>query len=169
MRYGDLVTSCFPNVVAAAGRFCARHPRVNNSDAVSAGTEALIDGAMRYRPDRPVVGPAGLWHFVKLRVVGSMLDMERKDRGLDRNNGKPRLLSLDSTKRNDAFTTLDHHPDPFIVQSLGILTPKERELIRLVYWEGETASDAAVRMGLSLSRGPQIHREALRKLREWLA
>jgi DNA-directed RNA polymerase specialized sigma subunit len=166
MTHGDLVTSCFKNVVATAGRFCGSRPGLDIGDAVSAGTMALVDGARRYRPLNPDAGAAGLWHFIKARVKGSMADAERTRWATNRVDGRgPRFRPIGRRQ----FATSSEPPDPFIVESLGILTPKERELIRMIYWEGESAAAAGVRLGYSVYRGPQIHREALAKLREWLA
>ena len=163
MKHGDLVMECYPNVLTGAKLFCRRWPGVNYSDAVSAGTEALIEAADRFAPVNNVTA-GNLWHFVKMRIAGSLTDMVRQDRATHRGTGKRRLVAL----RRD-FPRPDACHDPFVVQALGVLTPREREAIHRLFWEGMNYAEAAAAMDVNPSRVYQLKKTALARMRNYLA
>jgi RNA polymerase sigma factor (sigma-70 family) len=163
MKHGDLVMSCHQNVLASARQFAIRYPGVNYSDAVSAGTEALVEASSRFQPMNRDCGAAGLWQFARTRVVGSMSDMVRRDRATDRSTNRRRLVTL-----SPRLVRFDEHGDPFVRNALGVLDGRLRAVVLMRYWEDATFGEIGVALGLTEGRVSQLHRDAIRTLRDYL-
>jgi DNA-directed RNA polymerase specialized sigma subunit len=164
MKNGDIVVECLPNVLSVAKRFCRLYRGVNYSDAVSAGTQALIAGAQRYTPLNEAAGAAGLWHYVQLRIFGSMDDMVHIDRGHLHwaHAGRRRMLG-----RSDNVFGISYSPplhDPFVHKALECLKTRQRRVIELLFWEGMNMREVGDALGIGEARVFQIRNAALAKL-----
>lgn len=164
MKHRDLIVSCYPNVLTSACRFAMRYPGVNYTDAVSAGTEALVQASVRFNPKNRDCGAAGLWQFARTRVAGSMADMVRLDRATNRGTNKRRLFAL-----SPRLLRFDEHGDPFVRNALSVLDARLRTVVLMRYWEDATFGEIGEALGLTEGRAHQLHGLAVATLRDYLS
>jgi RNA polymerase sigma factor (sigma-70 family) len=55
-----------------------------------------------------------------------------------------------------------------LLELLSRLSPKEKTIIQLYYWEGQPPDEIAQTLGLKASNITKIRQRAIKKLREWL-
>jgi RNA polymerase sigma factor (sigma-70 family) len=56
----------------------------------------------------------------------------------------------------------------FLLELLSLLSPKEKQIIHLYYWEDQSHDRIAQTLGLAVSNITKIRQRAIKKLREWL-
>jgi RNA polymerase sigma-70 factor (ECF subfamily) len=103
----------------------------------------------------------------KVAVNECLLDLRRRER-------RSRLLSLfgrepdPSRERPDQSAAL-HRDVVALDRALGELPAKQRLLLGLMYFEGESLSDAAALIGVSKGQASKLHKRALETLSrfEW--
>jgi len=103
----------------------------------------------------------------KVAVNECLLDLRRSER-------RRRLLGLfgfapETSAMNDLGPERAHELSRDVValdRALGTLPAKERMLLGLMYFEGESLTDAAALIGVSKGQASKLHKRALEALRQ---
>jgi RNA polymerase sigma factor (sigma-70 family) len=153
-------------------------PAFDYGDAVATGLLALIKSERRVSPDE-----RGFISYASQRVRGAILDAIRDLRG-----GPLLTISLGSSEDRDG----DGRGSPFDVpdgssysspewvadrhesmrelrEAMGLLRPREQQVLILRYWREETTRDVANRLHISPARVSQLEKRARQRLRALLA
>jgi len=152
-------------------------PAFDYGDAVATGLLALVKSEKRVSADE-----RGFVSYASLRVRGAILDAIH-----DLRRGPPLTVSLSSTEGRDGNDrgSLDV-PDGSCYSSpewvadrresirelreaIGLLRPREQQVIILRYWQEETTRDVASRLHISPARVSQLEKRARQRLRALLA
>jgi RNA polymerase sigma factor for flagellar operon FliA len=151
-------------------------PAFDYGDAVATGLLALVKSDKRVSVDE-----RGFASYASLRVRGAILDAIQESR-----SGPPRTISLSSTEggRGDARGSFDVadgscYSSPEWVadrresirelrDAIGLLRPREQQVIILRYWQEETTRDVASRLHISPARVSQLEKRARERLRALL-
>ena len=152
-------------------------PAFDYGDAVATGLLALVKSERRVSPEE-----RGFVSYASLRVRGAILDAINELR-----NGPSLTVSLSSSedRRGDAHGPLDvpdgsRYSSPEWVadrreeirelrEAIGLLCPREQQVIILRYWQEETTRDVASRLHISPARVSQLEKRARQRLRALLA
>ena len=151
-------------------------PAFDYGDAVATGLLALVKSEKRVSVDE-----RGFISYASLRVRGAILDAIDELR-----SGPPSTVSLDSTegRHGNACGSFDV-PDGCCYSSpewvadrresirelreaIGLLRPREQQVIILRYWKEETTRDVASRLHISPARVSQLEKRARERLRALL-
>ena len=147
-------------------------------DAVATGLLALVKLERRVSVDE-----RGFVSYASQRVRGAILDAIRELRG-----GPLLTISLGSSEDRDG----DGRGSPFDVpdgsnysspewvadrhesmrelrEAMGLLRPREQQILILRYWREETTRDVASRLHISPARVSQLEKRARQRLRALLA
>jgi len=171
--------SFFPLVNSIARRTLRGElPAFDYGDAVATGLLALVKSQRRVSADE-----RGFVSYASQRVRGAILDAIRELR-----SGPVLTVSLGSSGGRDG----DGHGSPFDVpdgssysspewvadrhesfrelrKAIGLLCPREQQVLILRYWQEETTRDVASRMHISPARVSQLEKRARQRLRALLA
>lgn len=152
-------------------------PAFDYGDAVATGLLALVKSEKRVSVDE-----RGFVSYASLRVRGAILDAIDELR-----RGPPLTVSLSSTEGRDgnargSFDVPDGccYSSPEWVtdkresirelrEAIGLLRPREQQVIILRYWQEETTRDVAIRLHISPARVSQLEKRARQRLRALLA
>jgi RNA polymerase sigma factor (sigma-70 family) len=169
----------FPLVNAIAHRTLQGElPAFDYGDAVATGLLALVKSERRVSPDE-----RGFVSYASQRVRGAILDAIRDLRG-----GPPLTVPLGSSEdrdgdgRGSSFDVPDgssysspewvadkHESMRELREAIGLLCPREQQVLILRYWREETTRDVASRLHISPARVSQLERRARQRLRALLA
>ena len=153
-------------------------PAFDYGDAVATGLLALV------RSERRVsVEERGFVSYASQRVRGAILDAIRDLRG-----GPPLTVSLGSSEGRDRdgrgspfdvpdgsgyaspeWVTDKHESMRELREAIGLLRPREQQILILRYWRDETTRDVASRLHISPARVSQLEKRARQRLRALLA
>ena len=213
----ELARRYLVRVIAHAKRLARRlPPHIALNDLISAGLLGVVEGFLRFDPDRAETLDAYLDH----RIRGALLDelrradpLTRAQRGFARQLGRAtRMASNDAggasdeslanalglslaelrtrvsqvsvamaihgtgcTERvEDEAVAPDHEVSSrqerrLLASATGALPPREREVLRLYYEEGQTFREIGGQLGVSESRVSQLHTRAIHNLRAVLS
>lgn len=152
-------------------------PAFDYGDAVATGLLALVKSGKRVGVDE-----RGFVSYASLRVRGAILDAIRVLR-----SGPPLAVSLGSNGggHGDARGWFDVpdgscYSSPEAVadrqesvrelrEAIGLLRPREQQVIILRYWQEETTRDVAIRLHISPARVSQLEKRARQRLRALLS
>lgn len=152
-------------------------PAFDHGDAVATGLLALV------RSERRVaVSERGFVSYVSQRVRGAILDAIR-----DLRDGPLMTVSLSSSEDRDddarapAFDVPDgsdysspewiadrHESARELREAMGLLRPREQQVLILRYWREETTRGVAARLHISPARVSQLEKRARQRLRDLL-
>lgn len=159
--------SAYEGLLAKAAR--QRHLAPLGDDAQEAARVSFWDAVISYDPTRGVPFPG----WAKAKVYGDLWTLFKQARRRwnreilpgndDEGAGFTARLSapdaaLERIADDDAFLAL-----------LRPLTPRAQKLLHLLYQEGLTQREAAVRLGISQQAASAMQKRALKKLRETLS
>ena len=151
-------------------------PAFDYGDAVATGLLALVKSEKRVSADE-----RGFVSYASLRVRGAILDAIDELR-----RGPPLTVSLGSTEGGDgnargSFDVPDGCCDSSpewvadrresireLREAIGLLRPREQQVIILRYWQEETTRDVASRLHISPARVSQLEKRARQRLRALL-
>jgi RNA polymerase sigma factor FliA len=181
-----LVSEHIPLVRSLARRMApTARPFLEMGDLVSIGTEALLQASRRFDRSRKVA----FGSFAYRRVRGAMIEglgaagphsRGRRRRRLGRPEPRPLpvLCEYDDRRhaaagRRELTATLAERIDGCrlaerLAAALDQLDPRERELVRRHYFDGEPMQDIALDLGISRSWASRTHARALARLRDAL-
>ena len=152
-----------------------RHYRItiDPEEAIAAANLALVEAAGRYTPG----GPAAFTTFAHRRIVGAVLDRAHELSDAYRERAGAERSYPPAPLRLDDVAPLLRAPDPHgaaearleVGRLLAVLTPREREVLRLAYVEDLPLVEVGRRLGVTESRACQISRGAVKKMRAALA
>jgi RNA polymerase sigma factor (sigma-70 family) len=114
--------------------------------------------AWRRRSDLPAAMLRRAWLF---GVARKLLQAE----GRQQQRETELLSELAARPEPTASSTADHRTGPLVTAALGRLAPNDREILRLVAWEGLTPAELAVALGVR----PGTARVRLHRARQALA
>jgi len=149
-------------------------PAFDYGDAVATGLLALVKSEKRVSPEG-----RGFVSYASLRVRGAILDAIHELRG-----GPSLTVSLGSSEgdTHGPFDVPDGscYSSPEWVadrresirelrEAIGLLCPREQQVIILRYWQEETTRDVASRLHISPARVSQLEKRARQRLRALLA
>lgn len=111
--------------------------------------------------------------FIYKKIKGAMLNELKRDSWFKRTKRELVMLSLDDVEDsvvvNDAEEIILEREKSGIVQELlSKLEPKDREVIKLIYWNGMTHIEVAYTLGISEGRVSQVHKSILALLKKEL-
>jgi len=149
---------------------------IDPEEAIAAANLALVEAAGRYTPG----GPAAFTTFAHRRIVGAVLDRahELSDAYRERaGSGGGERLYPPAPVALEALANRLRAPDPHgaadarleVERLLAVLTPREREVLRLAYVEDLPLVEVGRRLGVTESRACQISHGAVRKMRAFAA
>jgi len=152
-------------------------PAFDYGDAVATGLLALVKSEKRVSTDE-----RGFVSYASLRVRGAILDAIHELR-----SGPPLTVSLSASegRHGDARGSFDvpdssRYSSPEWVaarresmrelrEAIGLLCPREQQVLILRYWQEETTRDVASRLHISPARVSQLEKRARQRLRALLA
>ena len=185
-RYAALATSVARRMPVPLG------PLIDRDDAESAGLNGLIDAVDRFDPKRGVPFEA----YATVRIRGAILDelrsvdhLGRADRRREReaSASDPTSVALVAYAATLSLDLLLEDGHPLAVEdelgaqhdddelrarvnsALGLLSPRQRELLARYYGESLSLREAGERMGISEARACQLHGRAIEILRGQLS
>ena len=178
-----LVTENLPLVRSLARRMApTARPYLELGDLVSIGTEALLKASRRYDASRKVA----FGTFAYQRIRGAMVEglgaagphsrgRRRRRAGRPEPRALPVFCEYDDRRQVTAgrgelaamvVERIDcHRLSDRLESALGELDPREREIIRRHYIDGEPVIDIARDLGISRSWASRTHARALANLR----
>lgn len=175
------VEDFLPLCRAIAGKFCRRY-RLEHylDDAKSEAYQACFVGLPGFDPERGLT----VEQYIGVCVRYALIDFFRSIRVFTRTAGEPmpQVYSLDEEHEAEggplglkesaavgveprfAERVIDQLTVAKLIELSGV-TPRDRTLLRLYYWDGKTMSETAVALGVSDTRASQMHAKAMEKLR----
>jgi RNA polymerase sigma factor FliA len=185
----SLIVNNLPLAIRLAHRFVNAQPiHIDDNDAVSEASMALVNAAQRfrYRPGKQSAG-AAFWKFANWRVRGSLRDMLRKESPLVGGRRASRFqlcnVSLEVFREGESgregwedYAGTQAMPpcllcDPLVppndavTASVSGLPPRLRMVLLLYYREGLRFHEIGRRLGVNESRASQLHTDAIGRLR----
>lgn len=142
-------------------------PCFDRDDMLGVGYLALVEAAPGYDPTR---GASPFTYFYG-KVRWALLAAYRAQFPLSHGRYDPaekiRTTPIDMFEDDPRFA--EGARDEYLGDLLALLTPREREIVRAVYWEGQTGTDVARRLAVEQTGVNRSLRAALAKLRGALA
>jgi RNA polymerase sigma factor FliA len=160
-----------------AGRLHARLPQssgIEISDLVQAGNVGLLQATRSFEPSRgaPLAG------YAKFRIRGEMLDMVRRNKGLDRSISAPRVNEDGAEWETQLPASQESSPQhsavrqqraEIIGEEMRRLPARYRTVVRLRYSREMTLRQIGAALRVNESRACQLHRSALDRLKRALS
>lgn len=159
-----------PRIAWQAGALARRSHRlatvVSREDLVQEGYLAALCAAPRFDNSRG----ARLSTFLSQRIGGGMMDALRRADLVPRTAQEQyRALGVPPAVRMPAgtggVTPADADRLLLVAELLERLPPRERGIVKAIYWGGRSARELAVALGVSAGRISQLHHRALARLR----
>jgi RNA polymerase sigma factor (sigma-70 family) len=152
-------------------------PAFDYGDAVATGLLALVKSERRVGADE-----RGFVSYASQRVRGAIIDAIRDLRegpvstvslgsgeGPDRDGRGPPLDVPDGSGYSSPEWVADRHESMReLREAIGLLCPREQQVLILRYWQEETTRDVADRMHISPARVSQLEKRARQRLRALL-
>ena len=139
-------------------------------DALAEGTVSFVRAVHDYDLSQSVPF-AG---FVKARVYGDLRTLFRRtakiwqrEAAVDERREEPFWELVEDPAAADAMTRLERQAA--LVPALRALTPREREVVQLLYWDERTQKEVAAALGITQQAVAGAKRRALAKMRQVLA
>lgn len=146
------------------------HLRTLREDALAEGTVSFVRAVHDYDLSQSVPF-AG---FVKARVYGDLRTLFRRtakiwqrEAAVDERREEPFWELVEDPAAADAMTRLERQAA--LVPALRALTPREREVVQLLYRDERTQKEAAAALGITQQAVAGAKRRALAKMRQVLA
>jgi len=168
----------FPLVNSVARRTLRGElPAFDYGDAVATGLLALVKSGRRIGVDQ-----RGFASYASQRVRGAILDAIRELRcgplltvsltsSEDRDgNGRGSPLDIPDGSRYSSPEWVADRRESIreLREAIGLLCPREQEILVLRYWREETTRSVAQRLGISPARVSQLEKRARQRLRALL-
>ena len=135
---------------------------IEYQDVAQEGLIGYLEAARRYRP-----GAASLNSYAMERCSGAMLDAIRPPRSECRmpENVLCELDAAEHVQCSDGSELINALALQKIYYAFGLLPDKMRDVMRLIYDDDLSILEVGERMGLSEGRVSQIHKKAIKILR----
>lgn len=165
------------SIVADMARGYPRH--VDREELSAAGLAGLVEAAHRFDPSLGVPFSRFASHRIRGAVVDYLRSEDRLGRAVraqakDGAAGPPTVVELDSSAdvpvdgSSVEERVISRDVARAVRRAMRALPEDERSLLRLVYWDGLTLSDAAELLGVTHKKARTMRRRAMSSLRRAL-
>jgi RNA polymerase sigma factor (sigma-70 family) len=136
---------------------------IEYQDVAQEGLIGYLEASRRYQP-----GDASLNTYAMDRCNGAMLDAIRPPRSACRmpDSALCELESAEHVQSSDGSELINALALQKIYYAIGLLPEKMRDVMRLIYEDDLSMLEAGERIGVSEGRVSQIHKKAIKILRD---
>lgn len=145
-----------------------RPPADVTMDMIQEGTIGLIEAVERFDPQRGVRFSTFAMYRIRGRVLNALRRDHRATYSLDQDAASDRPLAqrLADPQSDDALASVeDHAVIARIADTVRALPPRERTILRAMYFEAREPRRVAAELRISLSHFYRLQKQALARVR----